>query len=118
MSDASVLVIDDDVDLCDSLRDVLEQAGYQVTTAANGREALAAVRSSEPQLVLLDLMMPIMNGFEFLAVFHEKNPHVPVIVMSAHVEDAPDLPGVSASLRKPFSGVTLRQTVRRYAASD
>lgn len=64
----SILVVDDDEDVCDAIRESLEDAGYDVAVAENGAQALASLRASEikPALVLLDLMMPIMDGAQFL----------------------------------------------------
>ena len=61
-----ILIVDDDEDIRLALAEALEDEGYQVRTAANGKEALALLRSSPPPcLILLDLMMPVMNGWEF-----------------------------------------------------
>jgi len=68
MSRRAVLVVDDDVDIREILAEVLDDVGFDVTTAANGREALAVVRDTtvRPSVILLDLMMPIMDGYGFL----------------------------------------------------
>jgi CheY-like chemotaxis protein len=68
MSRGSVLIVDDDVDIREIVAEVLGDVGYEVTQAANGREALAVVRdtSVRPSVILLDLMMPIMDGYGFL----------------------------------------------------
>jgi len=68
MSLQSVLVVDDDVDIREILAEVLGEVGFEVITAANGREALTVARdtSLRPSVILLDLMMPIMDGYGFL----------------------------------------------------
>jgi two-component system, OmpR family, response regulator CpxR len=89
---APVLVVDDDVDLRDTLREVLEQAGYDVYCAENGREALDLLHQADPPpgLILLDLMMPIMSGEEMLAALKQVHAlaAIPVTIVSGH-DDAP-----------------------------
>jgi CheY-like chemotaxis protein len=81
-----VLIVDDDPDCVDALRDVLEDMGYGVAVAGNGREALERFHSEGPPcVVILDLMMPVMDGIEFLA-HREKDPvlaNTPVVVVTA-----------------------------------
>ena len=64
----SVLVVDDDVDIREVLAEILDAFGFDVVTAANGRDALAAIRemTPPPSVIVLDLMMPIMDGYGFL----------------------------------------------------
>ena len=68
MNRRSVLVVDDDVDIREVLAEILEEGGFDVGTAANGREALDIVRDKDvqPSAILLDLMMPILDGYGFL----------------------------------------------------
>lgn len=63
-----ILIVEDDPAICDAYRIVLEQEGYEIVTAANGKDALAKLKNGAPlpHLILLDLMMPVMNGWEFL----------------------------------------------------
>lgn len=76
-----VLVVEDDPALSDAFNIVLTKEGYDVTVAYNGKEALEKVKNLTPSLILLDLLMPIMGGKEFLQKF--KNDHdIPVIVLS------------------------------------
>ena len=80
-----LLLVEDDADVRELLRRMLEQEGWSVMEADNGRVALERLESSTPELVVLDLMMPEMDGFEFLYEFR-KNPRwreVPVIVATA-----------------------------------
>ena len=106
MSDASkrILVVDDENAVREMLCQMLQDAGYLVDSAGNGLEALGKTKTTRPDLVILDLMMPVMDGWQFL----ERLPAVParpvVIVLSAF----PDFPraeraGASACLSKPFS---------------
>jgi PAS domain S-box-containing protein len=88
----SVLVVEDDPAASDLLRRSLEGEGWSVTVARNGREALAAMDSAEPAIVLLDLMMPEMDGFEFLAEIRSlpRASTVPVVVVTAKELTADD----------------------------
>jgi CheY-like chemotaxis protein len=82
----TILVVDDDVDIRASLCDFLEDEGYTIATAANGRDALDYLRGNPaPSVVLLDLMMPIMDGYEFRTE-QKRDPAIaaiPVVVMTA-----------------------------------
>ncbi len=82
---ADVLVVDDDPDARERLRTMLERDGWQVTEAGNGREALARIAARVPGLILLDLMMPIMNGCDFLAALRARSEwrEIPIVVLTA-----------------------------------
>ena len=83
---ARILVVEDDADIRETLREVLTDHGYVVTTACNGREALDALdQITEPSAILLDLMMPVMTGPEFLEELDHRNPpsHSPIVIVSA-----------------------------------
>jgi PAS domain S-box-containing protein len=77
-----VLIVDDEELIRLNLRAVLEDLGYRVVEAANGREGLDLFDSERPGLVLVDLMMPVMDGLSMIAALREKNPETPVIVIS------------------------------------
>jgi CheY-like chemotaxis protein len=83
--DLPVLVVDDDAQLRALLGRMLEPAGYRVVEAENGRAALDRLRDVTPSVVLLDLMMPEMDGFEFVAEFrrHEAWRAIPIVVITA-----------------------------------
>jgi len=100
-----ILIVDDDADIRAALQHFLESAGYPTIQAADGREALTTARSQPPGLVLLDLMMPIMDGWSFLVERgrHPETAGVPVIVLSAHLKGPRGVPsGANACLAKPF----------------
>jgi CheY-like chemotaxis protein len=113
-SPATVMVVEDDHDIRDSLAVALTDAGYEVIDASNGQIALDRLATREPGVILLDLMMPVLNGLEFLAHFR-KNPRwsrIPVIVASANRGyDATDL-GAFAVLRKPLDLDLLLESVK------
>jgi CheY-like chemotaxis protein len=83
--DRPVLVVDDDTGLRQLLRRMLEPQGYAVVEAENGRAALECLREVSPSVILLDLMMPEMDGFEFVAEFrrHEAWRTIPIVVVTA-----------------------------------
>jgi PAS domain S-box-containing protein len=81
----SVLLVDDDTEIRDLMARTLEKAGWFVSGAGNGQEALEIMDSQQPRLILLDLMMPVMDGFGFLATLRARPEwqHIPVIVVTA-----------------------------------
>jgi signal transduction histidine kinase/DNA-binding response OmpR family regulator len=81
----TVLVVEDDADTCDTLRRMLAQEGWTVSEAENGQVALAQVAARQPAVILLDLMMPEMDGFEFIAELrkHQEWRTIPVVVVTA-----------------------------------
>ena len=83
--DLPVLVVDDDADVRELLRRMLESDGYAVVEAENGRAALGALRAGRPAVILLDLMMPEMDGFEFVAELRRDEAWrtIPVVVITA-----------------------------------
>jgi len=114
---ASVLVVDDDADIRDCMADVLESAGYDVRTAANGKEGLEALCGGyRPCVVLLDLMMPVMTGQEFLAAVRRSElSRLPVVVVTAAGQSVV-APGADELMRKPFDIDLLLDTVERHCA--
>ena len=79
----TLVVVDDEALVTDSLKFLLESEGYRVHTASNGKEALDLVARVRPALVITDLMMPVMSGLEFAAALQESEQAVPVILCSA-----------------------------------
>lgn len=112
-----VLVADDECELREALGDLLIDEGYDVTLADNGEAALLAIRSGTPDIVLLDLMMPVMSGWEVLRVMESRDTDVntiPMIVISAF--PAPALAHATRTVRacfsKPIDLERLLQTLR------
>lgn len=118
MSGPVILVVDDDEDLRDAMAAILESAGYEAMCAANGREALAALDRQRPEAILLDMKMPVMNGWEFAEALRERaDSSIPVVVVTA-AEDARRRAaeiGADSWLAKPFDIDSLLKTVARYA---
>jgi two-component system, chemotaxis family, chemotaxis protein CheY len=111
----TVLVVDDDPGILDVLEQALDAEGYRVVMASNGREALRRVFERRPDLMLVDLMMPVMDGWTFVrecrSIDHVAN--TPVIILSAarNVEQAAHDLGVQAVVSKPFDLDTLLSLV-------
>jgi two-component system, chemotaxis family, chemotaxis protein CheY len=101
-----VLVVDDDEVIREAVAEALEFDGYEVSTASNGAEALDHMRTSHADAVVLDLMMPVMNGWQFLEACNRDTlcQGVPIVVMSAYRNLAQATPGLGASacIAKPF----------------
>jgi DNA-binding response OmpR family regulator len=82
----TILVVDDEKRLCDLVRAYLTQEGFRVVTATNGQEALYVARREKPDLILLDLMMPEMSGFEFMHAYAREG-DTPIIILTAKLEE-------------------------------
>ncbi len=80
----TILVVDDEASICQSLKAILEDEGYQVLVAGSGEEAIKIVAEEMPQLVLLDIWLPGMDGLETLKAIHAAHPNVLIIMMSGH----------------------------------
>jgi CheY-like chemotaxis protein len=92
MTGKKVLLVDDDPDIQDAIRVILESKGYQVISARNGKECLEKLEAEEPNLMILDLLMPIMDGFavykEFKSPRWAKYRHLPILILSSVREEA------------------------------
>ena len=112
-----VLVVDDDDAIRNVVAQTLEFEGYEVTTATNGRQALDAVRANQPDAVVIDLMMPVMSGWEFLEACHKEElcDGTPVLIMSAYRNLDQAAPGLAANacIAKPFDLNLLIDAVER-----
>jgi DNA-binding response OmpR family regulator len=101
-----ILLVEDDELLRETLAEVLVDDGHEVHTAANGADALDELEGWEPQLIVLDLMMPVMDGFAFRdeQLRRGLGPDVPVLVLSAmrNLEAAADRLHAAALIAKPF----------------
>jgi DNA-binding NtrC family response regulator len=119
------LVVDDDPDLLQSLRVLLEAYDYQVVMAANAAAAIAAVAEQHLDLVLTDIYMPDADGFELINALRERNVAVPIVAMSGggrsgsydNLSIATHL-GAAAVIDKPFSNTSLVDTIERVLAGE
>jgi two-component system, OmpR family, alkaline phosphatase synthesis response regulator PhoP len=112
----TILIVDDEAKLRDMIRVYLEQDGYRVVEAGHGREALYVARVEKPDLIILDLMMPEMGGYEFMRAF-SKEAETPVIMLTAKVEDQDKILGLELGaddyVTKPFN---VRELIARVRA--
>ncbi len=104
-----VLIIDDDPGFVDSTRERLDYEGYEVVTAADGDEGLDQVEKERPDLVVLDILMPKLNGYAFLKMLRQRHTKVEVIICTARedVMDAVKSEGIAGFLVKPFDPAEL-----------
>ena len=117
-----ILVVDDDPLVCAAIRVWLEQRGFLVVVADGGETGLSALAGSTFDLMVVDIFMPHMHGFESVRVFHQRAPSVPLIAISGYVfakqrMPAPDFLnmalelGAARCLRKPFTPKTLLSVI-------
>lgn len=117
----NILVCDDEKDIVNALKIYLEAEGYQVYQAENGQEALDVLASHEIHLVIMDIMMPVMDGITAMAQMRQSS-NVPVILLTAKSEDTDKILGLNVGaddyVTKPFNPVELlarvRSQLRRY----
>lgn len=114
-----IYIVDDEPDMVELLATVLKAEGYEVETYTDGRAALARVLDEPPELLLLDLMMPDLDGFELLKLLRmdSRGKHVVVLVVSARTGHRAQLEtlqlGANAYIYKPFSPRDLANQVRQ-----
>ena len=113
----TILVVDDKANVRQLLQDYLTEQGFQVTTATNGREAIYEARRAKPDLILLDIMMPEMDGYEFLRQYRQEK-NTPVIIITAREEETDAVLGLELGaddyVIKPFR---MRELVSRIKAT-
>ncbi len=111
----TVMVVDDEERLAAVVKSYLEQDGFRVVTARSGREALFLARQEKPDLIVLDVMMPEMDGYEFMRL-HRQERETPIIMLTARVEDADRVLGLELGaddyIPKPFSPRELTARIR------
>jgi CheY-like chemotaxis protein len=114
----SILVVEDDVRALEALTDLLESSGYAVKRAQNGQEALTQAKEQPPGMILLDLSMPVMDGWEFMRQqrLEPSIADIPVVVITALVSAVPA--GAKALVTKPINVNRLMSLVEKYCASD
>ena len=118
---SAVLIVDDDRDICSALRIYLSSENYELYEAHTGREAIGILRENRIDLILMDIMMPEMDGITALSRIREES-NVPVILLSAKSEDADKILGLNIGaddyVTKPFNPAEViarvRSQLRRY----
>jgi CheY-like chemotaxis protein len=117
-----ILVVDDDPHICLAIRAWLDRYGYKVAVADGGSSGLAALDNSTFDLMIVDIFMPLMHGFESIRVFHNHAPKVPLIAISGSAFSSPEFSGpdflrmalrlgATRCLRKPFRPTTLLSVI-------
>ncbi len=112
-----ILIVDDSVFLRNRLRQTLAEAGYRVQEAPNGKEAIGRCTNHRFDAILTDLVMPVMDGFQFLEQLHQSGSRVPVMVLTADVQNTSrhrcEELGVRCVHSKPIDPVSLLEAVQR-----
>jgi len=118
----NVLVIDDEEEIVNAARRMLERSGYDVDTALNGKQGMDLVNKSRPDVVITDIIMPIMDGYEFFKSLKRENltSDIPVIILTArpNMEDSFRALGVEGFLTKPFTGDSLVNKIKQLDKKD
>ena len=114
----TVLIVEDEKNIVDILRFNLQREGYQTCEAYDGEDGLAKALSVNPDLILLDVMLPKMNGFDVCRRLRDKGDNVPVIILTAREEEADKVLGLEIGaddyITKPFS---MRELIARVGAN-
>lgn len=118
-----LLLVEDDLYSAETLKFALEAKGHNVIMATNGKDALAMVNNEHPQLIILDVMMPKMDGYHFcrLLKFDTRFKHIPIIFVSSKIQDADRELGLACGgneyIAKPYDLDMLINTVEKYLQS-
>jgi two-component system alkaline phosphatase synthesis response regulator PhoP len=120
MNPKKILIVDDEVDLVETLRFPLEIEGYHVLVAHNGEDALNQARKENPDLILLDLMLPKLDGYKVcrLLKFDERYKHIPILMLTAKTQEKDKVLGMDTGaneyITKPFEMDDLIKKVKAY----
>ncbi len=120
MKNRQILLVEDDLYSSETLKFALEVKGHNVTLATNGRDALNMVNNEIPQLIILDIMMPKMDGYHFcrLLKFDTRFKHIPVIIVSSKIQESDRRLGLACGgdeyITKPYDLNMLINTVEKY----
>ncbi|MHB8836183.1 MAG: response regulator transcription factor [Candidatus Methylomirabilia bacterium] len=115
-----ILIVDDEPSIVETLRFALEKAGYDCLVAYDGEEALRIARAENPGLIVLDIMLPKLNGFQIcrLLKFDARYRHIPIVMLSARAQERDRLlgkeTGADAYVSKPFEFPELLQVIARH----
>ena len=120
MNPKKVLVVDDEPDLVETVRFSLEMEGYQVLVSYNGEDGLTQARRENPDLIILDLMLPKLDGYKLcrLLKFDERYKHIPILMLTAKAQERDRIlgkqTGADAYMTKPFDIDQLMEKVKFY----
>jgi two-component system alkaline phosphatase synthesis response regulator PhoP len=124
MSQAKILVVDDEADLVETIRFSLELEGYNVLVASNGEEGLNLARQEKPDLILLDLMLPKLDGYKVcrLLKFDERYKHIPILMLTAKTQEKDKIlgkeTGANEYITKPFDMDELMAKIKSYLSKQ
>jgi len=124
MSQAKILIVDDEPDLAETVRFSLELEGYSVLVATNGEEGLNVARQEKPDLILLDLMLPKLDGYKVcrLLKFDERYKSIPILMLTAKTQEKDKIlgkeTGANEYLTKPFDMDELMAKIKSYLSKQ
>jgi two-component system alkaline phosphatase synthesis response regulator PhoP len=120
MNSKKILIVDDEVDLVETVRFPLEMEGYHVLVSYNGEDALNQARKENPDLILLDLMLPKLDGYKVcrLLKFDDRYKHIPILMLTAKTQERDKTLGMETGaneyITKPFEMDDLIKKVKAY----
>ncbi|MCJ7746267.1 MAG: response regulator [Desulfobacterales bacterium] len=120
MSPKKILIVDDEVDLVETVRFPLELEGFDVLVSYNGEDALNQARKEKPDLIILDLMLPKLDGYKVcrLLKFDERYKHIPILMLTAKTQEKDKIlgkeTGADEYITKPFEMDYLMEKVKAY----
>ena len=120
MNKKRIILVDDKVSIIKVLTVRLEKAGYEVIPVMDGKEALDSVRKERPDLVILDLMLPTLDGYKVcrLLKFDERYKHIPIFILTARVEEDAKIrsmeSGADEYISKPLNSDELLDKIKKY----
>jgi DNA-binding response OmpR family regulator len=120
MKPKKILVVDDEVDLVETVRFPLEMEGFDVLVSYNGEDALNQARKESPDLIILDLMLPKLDGYKVcrLLKFDERYKHIPILMLTAKTQEKDKTLGMETGaneyITKPFEMDYLMEKVKAY----
>ena len=120
MSPKKILIVDDEVDLVETIRFPLEMEGFDVLVSYNGEDALNQARKENPDLIILDLMLPKLDGYKVcrLLKFDERYKHIPILMLTAKTQEKDKIlgkeTGADEYITKPFEMDYLMEKVKAY----
>lgn len=118
MNSKKILIVDDEVDLVETVRFPLEKAGFTVLVSQDGEDALKKAREEKPDLILLDLMLPKLDGYKVcrLLKFDERYKHIPILMLTAKIQEKDKVlgkeTGADEYITKPFEMDELMEKVQ------
>ena len=123
MNPKKILIVDDEIDLVETVRFPLEMEGFEVLVSYNGEDALNKARKESPDLILLDLMLPKLDGYKVcrLLKFDEKYKHIPILILTAKTQEKDKIlgkeTGANEYITKPFEMENLLEKVKTYLSN-